>query len=115
MEAANDLLKDEKCVAGSKVWFAGEKQGYTIRRRNTRYLILTKPHNLRKTVLYCIVDLDREWRGPENLIFGRGCETDAQVARMFHRIVMGETEISRRRGVELGVTMVKFAIQPVKA
>ena len=107
------MIRDDRCVAGSKVWFAGEKQGYTIRQRNMRYLILTKPCNLPfKKTIYCVVDLYSMWRGPENLIFPRGCVTDEQVDAMFARIVHRETEISRRRGIELSITKVEFAKLP---
>jgi hypothetical protein len=41
----------------------GEKRSYKIQARSDRYLVCTKPFNLRKTVIYTIVDLDQYIRG----------------------------------------------------
>lgn len=41
---------------GQKIWFEGEKRPYTVRACDERFAICTKPFNLRKTVLYTIID-----------------------------------------------------------
>jgi len=41
----------ENASVGTKIWFAGEKHPYKVRARNERYLICTKPFNLRHAVL----------------------------------------------------------------
>lgn len=103
-------------IVGSRIWFAEEKRPYRVRVRDARFLICTKPFNPRRTVLYCIVDLEKKWRGPENLIFEHGAETDPQCRRMLRRLngkwrsgVNQRTEVSRRRGIVLNVTRVENA------
>jgi hypothetical protein len=73
----------EQLQVGDRVWFDGEVQGYTVQARGERYLICTKPFNLRRTVLYTVVDLEEEVRGTENLLFGMGAETrEEMLARL---------------------------------
>ena len=93
----------EKASVGTKIWFVGEKRPYKVRARNERYLICTKPFNLRHTVLYTVVDLKEQIRGTENLIFGFGAETDRQCREMAERLD-NETEVSHRNRVALEVT-----------
>lgn len=90
-------------MVGDKIKFEEEKQAYTIRARNDRFLICTKPFNLKKTVLYSIVDLHEGIRGTENLVFGMGAETDWQCWEMLTRLVEGTSEISRRNYIELKI------------
>lgn len=71
---------------GDKIWFAEEVQGYTVRARNNRFIICTKPFNPKRTVLYTIIDLEREVRGPCNMIFGPGFETDEQIEGAMQRL-----------------------------
>lgn len=53
--------------AGDKIWFAEEKRPYTIQACDGRYMVCTKPFNLRKnTVQYTIVDLKEGIRGADN-------------------------------------------------
>lgn len=97
---------------GTKVWFEGEKQGYTVRARSRRFIVCTKPFNLKKTMIYCVIDLDEGVRGTENLVFGFGAETDEQCEDMVRRLT-GEdgslgyrTEVSHRNRVPIHVTKV---------
>ncbi len=94
---------------GAKVWVDGEKRPYRVRARNDRYAVCTKPFNPRHTVLYCILDAEAGWRAPEGLIFGLGAETDEECEEMLARVTNGETELSRRRGVEWDVLRVEAA------
>ena len=90
-------------IKGDKVKFVGEKQRYTVRACNYRFAICTKPFNLKRTVIYTIVDF-KEWiRGTENLIFGAGAETDPQCRRMLRRLTKGETKISHRNNIPLHI------------
>lgn len=92
-----------KVEVGSKIKFAEERQMYTVRASNRFYSICTKPFNAKKTVLYCIVDWKNGIRGPENLIFGFGAETDEQCEKMLKRITNAESDISHRHWCELRV------------
>jgi hypothetical protein len=96
-----------KLKKGDKVWFPGEKQGYTVRARNDRYAICTKPFNPRKTVLYTIIDFKQQIRGTENLIFCMGFETDKQCEEALERLINRESEITRRNRVPLVIEKIK--------
>lgn len=88
-------------VVGQKIKFKGIKQRFTIQARNERFLICTKPFNARKTVLYTIVDLVREVRGRDNLVFTFGYETKKQCEDNLKRLADGEMEVSYRNFVKL--------------
>jgi hypothetical protein len=70
----------------ARVWFAEEKLPYRVRARDQRFLVCTKPHNPMRTVLYSIIDLKEQVRGPENLVFGMGAETDKCCLQMLDRL-----------------------------
>jgi hypothetical protein len=55
---------------GDKIKFESEKQRYTIQAKSDRFIICTKPFNVRKTYLYTIIDLERLVRGAVGLVFG---------------------------------------------
>jgi hypothetical protein len=106
----NHLLN--QAPVGTRVWFPEYKRPYRIRARDGRYIVLTQPFNLRRTVLYTIIDLAEGVRGPENLIFGQGAETDEQCEAIVRRLngsAAGSirTEVSRRNRVSLRVTRVE--------
>jgi len=88
---------------GQKVYFPDEKRPYKIRACNERFAVCTKPYNPMRTVLYTIIDLKRDVRGRENLIFGMGFETDEQCNEALHRLASGETEVSYRHFVDLDI------------
>ena len=92
---------------GSKVWFVEEKQGYSVRAKGAQYLILTKPFNPKKTVIYTILDIENMERGPENLVFGMGAETDEQCQEMLARLISNESEISSRRSIQAYVSKIR--------
>lgn len=101
------LYEFRKIPAGAKVWFRGEKQGYTVRASNTAFCVLTKPFNAQKTVLYTIIDWEQKIRGPEDLVFGAGAETDEQCAEMLERLTQGESEVSSRYDLKLDIVKYK--------
>jgi hypothetical protein len=90
---------------GDKVKFAEEKQRYTIQARNERFIICTKPFNPQKTVLYSIIDLKDNVRGPDNMLFGGGYETREECEENLEGLVSGEygMEVSYRRRIELNI------------
>lgn len=78
---------------GEKVHVKGGEE-FTVRARNERFAICTMPRS--GTVMYFIADAEQGIRGPENLVFGMGAETDEECAEMLCRVASGETEISSR-------------------
>lgn len=98
--------KLDSAVVGSRIWFEGESKPYKVRARSERFIICTKPFNPKKTVLYTVIDLSENVRGPDNIILGLGYETDEQISKRLDELVSGEIEVSHRRRVELDVSMV---------
>lgn len=74
-----DVYSHRVVPVGTKIWFESERQGYTVRASNTAFAILTKPFNISKTVLYTIIDWELGIRGPSNLIFNIGAETEYEL------------------------------------
>lgn len=97
------LYEFRKIPVGAKIWFRGEKQGYTVRASNVAFAVLTKPFNARKTVLYTVIDWESNIRGTEDLIFGMGAETDQECAEMLERFTQGESEVSTRNNVPIDI------------
>lgn len=86
---------------GGKIKFQSEARPYTVRARSERFLICTKPFNIRHTTVYTIVDRERQVRGRENLIFGMGFETDDECMEALVRLEGGETQVSHRHCIPL--------------
>ncbi|CAH0190625.1 hypothetical protein [Rhodococcoides fascians] len=97
------LYESRKVPVGAKIWFRNETQGYTVRASNVAFCVCTKPFNAQKTVLYSIIDWEQGIRGPEDLIFGRGAETDEQCQQMLDRLTNGESEVSIRHHAKLDI------------
>jgi hypothetical protein len=89
---------------GSKVKFDDEKGPYRVRAIGSRYAVCTKPYNFKRTVMYTVIDFQKEIRGTENLCFCLGAETDEDCERMLKRLESGETEVSHRNNVDYYIT-----------
>ncbi|MCT7371886.1 hypothetical protein [Mycolicibacterium llatzerense] len=72
-----DTLTLPRFETGMKIRFGEEKSAYTVQAiaGDGRYLVCTKPFNLRKTVLYTVVDLAKGIRGTDNRVFDMGYKT----------------------------------------
>jgi hypothetical protein len=75
------LAPHPRLAVGDRVKAAAEKQRWTVRGVTSggRFAILTKPFNLRHTVLYSVIDFERGVRGRDNY-YGLGYETDEDIA-----------------------------------
>jgi hypothetical protein len=89
---------------GDRIKFRGERQRYTVRAVSVdgRWVICTKPLNIRKTVLYTVIDFDSNVRGPDNY-GGLGYETGGQIAAALARFEDDDAEVSYRYDVELDI------------
>lgn len=103
-----DVYSHRVVPVGTKIWFESERQGYTVRASNAAFAILTKPFNISKTVLYTIIDWELGIRGPSNLIFNIGAETDEQCSQLLDMLTSGEIEVSSRRCVKLDISRGKI-------
>lgn len=88
---------------GDKVYVPKEKRPYRVRARDERYIICTKPYNPQRTVLYFVVDLKERVRGPDNMVFCSGYESDEDCAERLKELQSGEIEVSCRRHVDLDI------------
>lgn len=93
---------------GSKIYFKTEKKPYTIRAKNSRYLVCTKPFDLQHTVFYTIIDLLEQKRSSHNIIFNpfdfttqKGCN------ECLKWLINGRAELSRRNQIELDILKIK--------
>nr|DAJ99431.1 MAG TPA: hypothetical protein [Caudoviricetes sp.] len=106
-----DIYVPRAVPVGTKIWFSSERHGYTVRASNTAFAILTKPFNAQKTVLYTIIDWELGIRGPSNLIWGTGAETDEECLELLDMLTSGEIEVSHRRCVKLDISRGKIDLQ----
>lgn len=88
---------------GDKVCVPTDKRPYTVKARDERYIICTKPFNVRRTVLYFIIDLLNKWRAPDKMIFCSGYETTEDCQERLKELQDGTIELSRRRGIPLDI------------
>lgn len=88
---------------GDKVYIPNEKRPFRVRARDERFIICTKPYNPEKTVRYFIVDLKERMRGPDNMVFCSGYESDEDCAERLAELQSGEIEVSWRRHVDLDI------------
>lgn len=92
---------------GQRIRFDGDRVSMTVRAqsKDRRYVILTRPFPLKRTVLYSIVDFARGIRGTGDLVLGwHGYETDDDIRENMASLVAGEMEVSYRRWVWLRYT-----------
>lgn len=88
-----------KVKVGDLVHIPGEKRGYRVRARDERYIICTKL--IFGKTSYFIIDLEEKWRGPDNMVFCFGYETDEQCQERLKELQSGKIELSIRRRVPL--------------
>lgn len=92
-----------KVSVGDKVYIPNQKRPFTVKARDDRYIICTKPFNLQNTVFYFIIDLVEKWRAPDNMVFCFGYETDEDCLERLKDLQKGTIELSRRRGIPLDI------------
>lgn len=92
-----------KVKVGDKVYIPQHKRPFKVRARDERYIICTKPFNAAHTVIYFIVDLVEKRRGPDNMVFCSGYETDEDCKERLKELQSGEIEVSCRRGIDLDI------------
>lgn len=94
-------------AVGDLIKFKGEKRRYTVKAASDRFLICTKPFPPKRTVIYSIVDFQRDVRGPDNLVFSpfnyakQECIDECLAA-----LIAGECEVSYRRNAPLEIESV---------
>ena len=94
---------------GDSVWFSTSKKSFKVRECNDRFAICTQPFNLQpKTVLYTIIDFDRDVRGEDNLIFSvYDYYSDEDCKQAMEDLMSGEIEVSYKRNKNTILDIVK--------
>lgn len=84
---------------GQKVWFDNMRKPFKVREANDKYAICTMPYNfIPNTVIYTIVDFERQERGLDNLVFGiHDYYSDEDCRQAFEELNKGEYGLSRRQ------------------
>lgn len=90
-----------KVKVGDRMYVPECKRPFKVRCRDARFIIATKPFNARKIVIYFIVDLKEKLRGPDNIIFCNGYETDEDCLKRLNELQSGKISVSLRRSVNL--------------
>lgn len=94
---------------GDRIKFRKEKQRYTVRACNDRYVICVKKNNLPNiSYLYTIIDLKKNIRGAHNLIFNCYKDTDRNWRLMLLQLTRGTIGISHRNYIELDIENIKL-------
>ena len=93
------MVDPSSAKVGDRIYVGGERKPYRVRARDDRYIIATKPFNPKHTVIYLIIDLVREVRGPDNMVFCFGYESDEDVKERLKDLQEGTCEVSYRRSV----------------
>ena len=86
---------------GDPVFVWNEVRPYSVKCRDERFIICTKPFNPKRTVMYFIVDLERYVRGTDNSVFCSGYETQEQCEERLKELREGRIEVSYRNYVPL--------------
>lgn len=98
-EALKNYL--ESLRPGDYVRISGEQRPYVVKCRDERFIICTKPFNLKRTVRYFIIDLQKGIRGPDNAVFCSGYETQEDCEERLKELRDGLLEVSQRKSVSL--------------
>lgn len=84
---------------GDKVGFAEERNRYKVWAAGERFLICVR--FLFGDLIYTVVDLEKQVRGPEDLIFPRRLVSFQEAEQMLARLENGDSAVSRRHGLPL--------------
>lgn len=84
---------------GDRIYIKRQAIGYKIQARDNRYVIATKPYNIKHTVLYFIIDTLLDIRGPDDRVFCSGYETKEQCEERLKELQSGKISVSRRNSV----------------
>lgn len=107
---SNRLMgRKESFYKGARIWFYEEVKPYKVQACDDRYLICTKPFNIKKTVHYTIIDLEKKQRSSENMLFCMGFETVKDCESALKRLQSGESELSSRNRIQMNINRVELA------
>jgi hypothetical protein len=91
---------------GNRVFFKNEKRPYKVMATDSRFAILTKPFNLKKTYLYTILDFKLGIRGSDNYRCKFDYQKESECLEAINELHSGKLEISRRNTVQLDINKI---------
>ena len=97
-------------VKGQKAWFSDGKKSFKVREANERFAICTQPYNFKpNTVIYTIIDFEREIRGEDNMVIGiHDYYSDDDCTDAMKELLSGELEVSSRSYKHVSLDIVKI-------
>jgi hypothetical protein len=101
---------EEEIKVGSRLYFITDKRPFVVKAMNDRFIIATKPFNVRKTCLYTILDMKMGIRGPNNLVFNMYDYTkQPDIEDCLNDLSDPDevTEVSRRRSVSIDILKIE--------
>ena len=95
---------------GDSVWFAASKKSFQVRECNERFAICTQPYNFRpETVIYTIIDFERNVRGMDNLVFGiYDYYSDEDCKLAMEDLIHGDMEVSLKSSKNVALDIVRI-------
>ena len=101
-----------KYKVGDKIKFTSEKQRYTIKACNERFIIATKPFNARKTFLYTIVDLKEGLRAADNYYCKHDYTKVKEAEEGLKELISGKIHLSHRSRIKLDLERIGVDKRP---
>ena len=92
---------------GDKVYFEEEKKPYKVKAIGDRFIILTKPFNLRHTYFYTIIDNKYNFRSSDDRLFSEGYSTTIDCEKRLKELESGEIKLSRRNKTNCNIVKIK--------
>lgn len=96
-----EVHRDEKLQVDDKVYVKECVRPFKVICRDDRYIICTKPFNIYHTVIYFIIDLEKQLRGPDDRVFCAGYETEEQCLQRLAELQSGHVSVSLRHSLPL--------------
>lgn len=94
---------------GDNIWFSTSKKPFRVRECNERFAICTQPYNFRpNTVVYTIIDFERNVRGMDNMIFGvYDYYSDEDCKLAMEDLLQGDMEVSWKSSKNVSLDIVR--------
>lgn len=92
-------MSDMQLEVGDMVAVIGEKNRYTVRCRDERWVVCTKPYNAHRRKKHLIIDLENQMYGPDNHPYGLYYQTDEQcnyALRLLHHNLLKIRKYGRK-------------------
>jgi len=91
-------------VKETKILFKDEPHPFIVKSNKGRYAICTKPYNPKKTVIYTIVDFDKDIRSTvSNVLSPYDFNTQEDIDKCMEDLFSGKTYLSLRNQIKLEI------------